>query len=500
MFFKRPKFKYGGEAEGLEKVRRMNYQMGSNPFNQGIGLGFTPSQSILNERRMYDQGAFGRTRMQPQRIDFQKLGSVSPFGFMQPGYSNQPVRQEPVYYDEMQDKNETGIGQVRSKMQPQRIDFQKLGSVDPFKFMSPRSQAQSYKDALERKRLVSATDPGIPETTMEQIAKSTPLGDFDKGASREDLVTSGVITKEEKKQLEGKPIEGEITEQVTTGNDIEKAGKEDFDIADNLAKKQLLMSGKVLTDDEEKAALSGEAIPMYEKYLGPQEAETKRRAWLNTAKLGFRLMSKDVSEAGLESAEDFEKLIAEQASLKKLAALKGLDYEKDVKIAALKLANKEPSAYTQKMETFTNGVLQMYPELAKNPNYLKGFVDTTIASEGSYNTSIGAIINRDADYLVAQSQGGAKMEGIEPKPYYYTISKFALVDPNVDVRSNLQEIPTKGDKVDENFQLTPGYYYFSEALDGGKKIFQYTGDATTTVKNGSKLFEPYKSPLGIQYR
>jgi hypothetical protein len=38
------------------------------------------------------------------------------------------------------------------------------------------------------------------------------------------------------------------------------------------------MSGNVLSKEEEKAALSGEAIPMYEKYLGPKRSRNKKKS------------------------------------------------------------------------------------------------------------------------------------------------------------------------------------------------------------------------------
>lgn len=525
MYFKRPKFKYGGEVEGLEKVRRQKYQAAGsvqpgpinfqtlgqarpfsfmNPFNQGIGRGLQQNDQI-----MYDDMPRPKPTVyedEPtQYTDYVGGGQLRPttgMEFLSPGYqARRDVQASTPMYDDMPrpkptvyEDEETGIGQTRKRMQPGPIDFQVLGKAKPFGFMSPREQLKK----AEQRRLSTDVEKGLGETTMEEIQKITPMYDEpgDK-RSREDLVKAGIITPEEKDRLEGKV---EPKETAVSGVSTEKAGKDDFDIADNLAKKQLLMSGKVLTDEEEKAALSGEAIPMYEKYLGPKEAETKRRAWLNVAKLGFRLMNKDVAEAGLESAADFEKLLAEQASLKKLAALKGLDYEKDVKIASLKLAAKEPSAYKQKMSTFKEGVLNMYPSLRKHPQYAKGFVDTLVASEGSYNTSVGKIINRDADYLVAQASGGMKIEGKEPDPYYFSISKFALADPNIDVRNNLQEIPLKGDKIDTSFQLTPGNYYFSKGLNDGFQIYKYTGDKTSTVGEGSKLFEEYKSPYGVQYR
>lgn len=521
MYFKRPKFKYGGEVEGLEKVRRQKYQAAGsvqpgtqsipyirgggfsfmNPFRQGIGRGFQE-----NEQIMYDDMPRPKPTVyedEPQYTDYRNTGQFRPttgMEFLSPSYqARRDVKASIPDYDDMPRPKPTvyedeGIGQVKKKMQPGPIDFQILGRAKPFAFMSPRAQLEK----MEQRRLSTNVEKGLGETTMEEIKKTTPMYDEPgETKDRSDLVKAGIITPEEKNLLEGK---AKPKETAVGGVSTEKAGKDDFEISDNLAKKKLLMSGKVLTDEEEKDALSGKAIPMYEKYLGPQEAETKRRAWLNVAKLGFRLMNKDVAEAGLESAADFEKVMAEEASLKRLAALKGLDYEKDVKIASLKLAAKEPSAYKQKMATFKEGLLNMYPSLKKHSVYADGLVNTFMTEEGPYNPSVGKRINRDADFLLAQQYGGVKPENREPDQYLNAIAKFALVDPKIDVRSNLREIPLKGDKLDTSFQLIPGNYYFSKGLNNGFQIYEYTGKEASTVGEGSKQFKEYTSPFGVQYR
>ena len=94
--------------------------------------------------------------------------------------------------------------------------------------------------------------------------------------------------------------------------------------------------------------------------------------------------------------------------------------------------------------------------------------------------------------------------GQNPPQYINSIAKFAFADPIVDVTTNLVELPlnSKG-KIDESFVIEPGKYYFSKGLKGGKEIYKYTGGLEKVygdVKDDSKAFDLYQSPIGLKIR
>ena len=140
----------------------------------------------------------------------------------------------------------------------------------------------------------------------------------------------------------------------------------------------------------------------------------------------------------------------------------------------------------------------LYPDVS--PTYIDGVASQVRTKGGTYNFSLDKELYNDASTLMAFSTGGAKTQGLVPKRYHYEIAKFAYIDPNIDVNRNLIEIPTKPGKnnqrtLDQAFELQPGNFYFSEGLNNGKKIFQYTGDENLTLADGQNLFKEYVSPI-----
>ena len=138
----------------------------------------------------------------------------------------------------------------------------------------------------------------------------------------------------------------------------ETTGKDDFATADNLAAKNLNANpSKILSDAEKESALTGKDIPMFEKFLGPKEAEIKEKAYLAAAKAGFRLMKKDVATVGEAAIVDAEKILKEKADLERVAALKGLDFEKDVMLKQMQIdaaiLKKDPSKLEQTIQFYT---------------------------------------------------------------------------------------------------------------------------------------------------
>ena len=129
--------------------------------------------------------------------------------------------------------------------------------------------------------------------------------------------------------------------------------------------------------------------------------------------------------------------------------------------------------------------------------FIDGVAAQVRVKGGTYNFSLDKELYNDASTLMAFSTGGAKTPGLVPKNYHYEIAKFAYIDPNLDVNSNLIEIPTKGKnkELDQAFELQPGNFYFSEGLNNGKKIFQYTGDENLVLADGQNLFKEYVSPV-----
>ena len=99
---------------------------------------------------------------------------------------------------------------------------------------------------------------------------------------------------------------------------------------------------------------------MYEKFLGPKEAEIKRKAYLAAAKAGFRLMKKDVATVGEAAIVDAEKILKEKADLERVASLKGLDFEKDVMLKQMQIdaaiLKKDPTKLNQTIQFIQDNI------------------------------------------------------------------------------------------------------------------------------------------------
>ena len=133
-------------------------------------------------------------------------------------------------------------------------------------------------------------------------------------------------------------------------------------------------------------------------------------------------MNKSVAEAGIESVEDFEKITKEKRQLRALAAMKGLDFEKDImiadkklKIAAIKAGKLD--SYDKKSLELKNGLQALYPEVSST--FIDGVAAQVRVKGGTYNFSLDKELYNDASTLMAFSTGGAKTQGLVPKRYHY---------------------------------------------------------------------------------
>ena len=507
MFFKRPSFKYGGQAEGIKQTVRRNFSAGTNPnrtgnafvkdifeskaptsfnvMNQGIGQGLEMKQP---------SAAMGMAN-----FDDSYLSSV-----LQP--KDQSVTADAGF-------EETGLGQTKEKVTSAEVQSgeKKAPGFLGFTFDKPLSIGEIFEKG-KGKKLIDKEKEIENEEERVQKAIAADVEREEKTFNPDDIVFSkNRIQEIQKKDQDTKP-EINIADEFA---DITLGSKQDDETANKLLAGELkakadddpakALDGEELNlaNKEAESGLSGKFIPMFEKYLSPEAAEIKRDAFLAVAKAGFRLMNKSVAEAGLESVEDFEKIAKEKRQLRALAAMKGLDFEKDImiadkklKIAAIKAGKLD--SFEKKSLELKNGLQSLYPDVSST--YIDGVAAQVRTKGGTYNFSLDKELYNDASTLMAFSTGGAKTQGLVPKRYHYEIAKFAYIDPNLDVNSNLIEIPTKPGKnnqktLDQAFELQPGNFYFSEGLNNGKKIFQYTGDKNLVLADGQNLFKEYVSPI-----
>jgi len=503
MFFKRPSFKYGGEAEGIKQTVRRKFEAGSNPNRSGNAF----VKDIFESKaptsfNIMDQGiGQGLQMKQPSAamgmadFDDSYLKSV-----LQP--KDQSVTADEGF-------EEIGLGQTKEKVTSADVQSGKVRPpIDIFGLDKPLSISEIFqkgkgKTIIDREKEIEAEEERVQKAIAKDVERE------EKTFNPDDVVFSQNRIQEIQKKSEKTKPEGNIADEFA---DITLGSKQDEDTAIKLQAGELkakanddpakALDGEELNlaNKEAESGLTGKFIPMFEKYLSPEAAEIKRDAFLAVAKAGFRLMNKSVGEAGLESVEDFEKIAKEKRQLRALAAMKGLDFEKDImiadkklKIAAIKAGKLD--SFEKKSLELKQGLQSLYPNVS--PTFIDGVSAQVRVKGGTYNFSLDKELYNDASTLMAFSTGGAKTPGLVPKNYHYEIAKFAYIDPNLDVNSNLIEIPTKGDKraLDQAFELQPGNFYFSEGLNNGKKIFQYTGDENLVLSDGQNFFKEYVSPI-----
>ena len=507
MFFKRPSFKYGGQAEGIKQTVRTNFSAGTNPNKTGSAFvkDIFESQAPTSFNVM-NEGIAQGLQMKPNvAISGGSLDSSYLDSILQPKTTEMATSDDG--FNEMKSfpmKTKTTSADVQSgKAEPPGLFGLKadkplsIGEIFS-KFKGKKIVEREKEIQNEEERLAKA----IADDVAEENKKFNPDGTvFSPNRLKE------IQNAKKQESLKETNIADEFAD-ITLGsaqdekiaNDIQ-AGELKALASDDPAK---ALDGEELklANKEAETGLTGKFIPMFDKYLSPQAAEVKRDAFLAVAKLGFRLMNKPVGEAGLESVEDFEKINKEKRQLRALSAMKGLDFEKDIMIADKKLkiaaikAGKLTSFEEKKLE-LKQGLSAIYPDVSST--YIDGIASIVRTQGGTYNFSLDKELYNDAATLYAKSMGGAKQPGLIPKDYHNIIAKFAYIDPNLDVDYNLVEIPTKmkGDNLalDQSFVLKPGNYYFSEGLGNGKQIFEYTGDKNLVLSEGQNLFKPYVSPI-----
>jgi hypothetical protein len=502
MFFKRPSFKYGGQAEGIKQTVRTNFSAGTNPNKTGSAFvkDIFESQAPTSFNVM-NQGIAQGLQMKPNvaisggSLDSSYLDSIFKKPLSTANTGDATIAETMAM--------ESNIRQPKMTKMSEDLGEDPLGSDfdTTEKITLPSGETQFVtKPKGELSDLAKANLGIISQQEYQQILqkqKSERQKQEDKiKAERDFKQTVTQAEKDFKAPLKETNVADEFAD-ITLGsaqdekiaNDLEANGLKA--LADDNPAKALDEEELKLANKEAESGLTGKFIPMFEKYLSPQAAEVKRDAFLAVAKLGFRLMNQSVGEAGLASVEDFEKIGKEKRQLRALAAMKGLDYEKDVVLA------------DKKLREFKQGIISIYPELAANVGYLDILAADIRATEGTYNTSVGQAINRDAVTLFSRNTADYKT-GQNPPQYINSIAKFAFADPIVDVTTNLVELPlnSKG-KIDESFVIEPGKYYFSKGLKGGKEIYKYTGGVEkvySDVKDDSKAFDLYQSPIGLKIR
>ena len=504
MFFKRPSFKYGGEAEGIKQTVRKKFEAGSNPNRSGNAFvkDIFETQPATNFNVMNQGIGQGLQMKQPSAA----MGMAE----FDDSYLQSVLRPKDQSATADEGFEEMGLGQTIEKATSAQVQSgeKEAPGIFGFRFDKPRSIGEIFekgkgKTITDREKEIENEEERVQKAIAADVERE------EKTFNPDDIVFSrNRIQEIQKKSEETKP-EVNIADEFA---DITLGSKQDEDTAIKLQAGELkakanddpanALDGEELNlaNKEAESGLSGKFIPMFEKYLSPEAAEIKRDAFLAVAKAGFRLMNKSVAEAGLESVEDFEKIAKEKRQLRALAAMKGLDFEKDImiadkklKIAAIKAGKLD--SFEKKSLELKQGLQSLYPNVS--PTYIDGVASTVRVKGGTYNFSLDKELYNDASTLMAFSTGGAKTPGLVPKSYHYEIAKYAYIDPNLDVNSNLIEIPTKGDKraLDQAFELQPGNFYFSEGLSNGKKIFQYTGDENLVLSDGQNFFKEYVSPI-----
>ena len=453
MFFKRPSFKYGGEAEGIKQTVRKNFNAGTNPNRTG--------------------NAFVRDIFETQ--------PATNFNVM-----NQGIGQG------LQMKNPSAAMPIAD------FDDSYLQSV-----LQPKEKTPSINEGDVELGLGQTKETATKSSEVLSGEKEPPgfLGfKFDRPIKGEDFLgeTSKKLIEENKlrqreeaqafidKRAEEKNVPDFDTSKLPQSTTEEKTGQDDFATADNLAAKNLANNpGGALTDLEKESALSGKDIPMFEKFLGPKEAEIKRKAYLAAAKAGFRLMKKDVATVGEAAIVDAERILKEKADLKRVAALKGLDFEKDMLLNQMKIdakiLSKDPSRLMQMENFYTQRFKAIYGDKITDAE-ARAAAQNYMASYGSSQTKGFIDAGKENAAMLARNAGFPDATGKDAQ-LFQKVGYAIATDPTQTLNAaNMFNIPTKQIKDKEtkkkkdvpdfkDFAFVPNAYYYN--TDG--VIFQYTG-------------------------
>ena len=485
MFFKRPSFKYGGQAEGIKQTVRRNFSAGTNPNRTGNAFvkDIFETQPATNFNVMNQGIGQGLQMKQPSAampiadFDDSYLQSV-----LQPKEKTPSINEGDV---------ELGLGQTKetaTKSSEVLSGEKEPPGIFGFKFDRP-IKGEDFLGETSKKL--------IEENKLRQREEAQAFID---------------------KRAEEKNVPDFDTSKLPQSIKEEKTGQDDFATADNLAAKQLsnLDPSLILDQAEKESALTGKDIPMYEKFLGPKEAEIKRKAYLAAAKAGFRLMKKDVATVGEAAIVDAERILKEKSDLERVAALKGLDFEKDVMLKQMSIdaaiLKKDPTKLNQTISFYKRQFLKMYGNKITD-------AEATTAAENFIATYGGSLTKglidagKENAAILARNAGFPDATGKDAQVFQkvgFTIAS----DPTGTLNAaNMFAIPTKeikekddsGKKTKKNvpdfndFAFTPGAFYYNTE-DG--TIFQYTGKGTITTQqsydkaidnNEFKVYSPTKS-------
>ena len=485
MFFKRPSFKYGGEAEGIKQTVRKNFNAGTNPNRTG--------------------NAFVR--------DIFETKAPTSFNVMNEGIGQG-----------LQMKNPSAAMPIAD------FDDSYLQSV-----LQPKEKTPSINEGDVELGLGQTKETATKSSEVLSGEKEPPgfLGfKFDRPIKGEDFLgeTSKKLIEENKlrqreeaqafidKRAEEKNVPDFDTSKLPQSTTEEKTGQDDFATADNLAAKNLANNpGGALTDLEKESALSGKDIPMFEKFLGPKEAEIKRKAYLAAAKAGFRLMKKDVATVGEAAIVDAERILKEKADLKRVAALKGLDFEKDMLLNQMKIdakiLSKDPSRLMQMENFYTQRFKAIYGDKITDSE-ARAAAQNYMGSYGSSQTKGFIDAGKENAAILARNASQPDATGKDAQ-IFQKVGYAIATDPTQTLNAaNMFHIPTKeikekdpssGKKVPKNvpdfkdFAFTPGGFYYN--MEDGT-IFQYTGDyiianqesyKKATDDNLFKVYSPTRS-------
>jgi hypothetical protein len=485
MFFKRPSFKYGGEAEGIKQTVRRKFEAGSNPNRSGNAFvkDIFETKPATNFNVMNEGIGQGLQMKNPSAampiadFDDSYLQSV-----LQPKEKTPSINEGDV---------ELGLGQTKETATKSSEVLS--GEKEPpglfgFKFDRP-IQKEDFLGETSKKL--------IEENKLRQREEAQAFID---------------------KRAEEKNVPDFDTSKLPQSTTEEKTGQDDFATADNLAAKQLsnVDPSKILTEAEKEGALTGKDIPMFEKFLGPKEAEIKRKAYLAAAKAGFRLMKKDVATVGEAAIVDAERILKEKSDLERVAALKGLDFEKDIMLKQMSIdaaiLKKDPTKLNQTISFYKRQFKKMYGDKITD-------AEATTAAENFIATYGGSLTKglidagKENAAILARNAGFPDATGKDAQVFQkvgFTIAS----DPTGTLNAaNMFAIPTKeikekddsGKKTKKNvpdfndFAFTPGAFYYNTE-DG--TIFQYTGEGTITTQqsydkaidnNAFKVYSPTKS-------
>jgi hypothetical protein len=485
MFFKRPSFKYGGEAEGIKQTVRRKFEAGSNPNRSGNAfvkdIFETKAPTSFN---VMNQGI-------GQGLQMKNPSAAMPIADFDDSYLQSVLQPKEKTPSINEGDVELGLGQTKETATKSSEVLS--GEKEPpglfgFKFDRP-IQKEDFLGETSKKL--------IEENKLRQREEAQAFID---------------------KRAEEKNVPDFDTSKLPQSTTEEKTGQDDFATADNLAAKQLsnVDPSKILTEAEKEGALTGKDIPMFEKFLGPKEAEIKRKAYLAAAKAGFRLMKKDVATVGEAAIVDAERILKEKSDLERVAALKGLDFEKDIMLKQMSIdaaiLKKDPTKLNQTISFYKRQFKKMYGDKITD-------AEATTAAENFIATYGGSLTKglidagKENAAILARNAGFPDATGKDAQVFQkvgFTIAS----DPTGTLNAaNMFAIPTKeikekddsGKKTKKNvpdfndFAFTPGAFYYNTE-DG--TIFQYTGEGTITTQqsydkaidnNAFKVYSPTKS-------